>query len=106
MIAFCQSFLPSSRQYNQYRRPSEPVRLLEEDGGNPGGHDGSPVGYSESPEGYMESPEGNRETSGGYGERAGEERREVGDSEQEDRVEVRNISVQLHVESREDAADM
>merc|ERR1712032_1487639 len=95
------------RQYNQYRRPSEPVRLLEEDGGNSGGHGGSPEGYRESPEGYRESPEVYRESPlEGSRERVVEERREVANSEQEDRVEDRNISVQLHVDSREHATNM
>ena len=77
------------RQFNQYRRPSEPVGLLEEDGMNQSGsYDGSPEVYTESPHG--ESTEGSR--------RFGEERREIGDGEQEDRYEDQDISV--HLESR------
>ena len=83
------------------------MRLLEEDGGNPGVHDRSSEGYSASPEGNRESQEIYSESPEGYNrERADEERREREDSEQENRVEDRNISVQLHVESREDAAVM
>ena len=72
------------RQYNQYRRPSVPVQLLEEDG--------------EESRGYGESPEE------GYGERVGEERRELPPfSEHGETVEGGSRSV--HVESRDDTAD-
>ena len=72
------------RQYNQYRRPSEPVQLLEEDG--------------EESRGYGESPEE------GYGERVEEERREEPPlSELGETVEDR--SRRVHVESKADLAD-
>ena len=78
------------RQFNQYRRPSEPVGLLEEDGMNQSGsYDGSPEVYTESPHG---------ESTEGGPRRFGEERREIGDGEQEDRYEDQDISV--HLESR------
>ena len=53
-----------------------------------GSYDGSPEVYTESP--HEESTEGSR--------RFGEERREIGDAEQEDRYEDQGISV--HLESR------
>ena len=89
MFVFRHPFLTLLRQFNQCRRPSEPVGLLEEDGMNQSGsYDGSPEVYTESPHG--ESTEGSR--------RFGEERREIGDGEQEDRYEDQDISV--HLESR------
>jgi len=72
------------RQYNQYRRPSEPVQLLEEDG--------------EESRGYGESPEE------GYGERVEEERREEPPSSELGET-VEDRSRRVHVESNDDVVD-
>jgi len=69
------------RQYNQYRRPSEPVRLLEEDG------DSRVYGESPELEGY------NRE-------RVGEERREMPPFSEQGEMHVQDGS------RREDIADL
>ena len=58
-----------SRQYNQYRRPSVPVQLLEGDG------EESRRGYSESPEEESRVYGGSSEE--GYGERVVEKWMEV-----------------------------
>ena len=57
--------------------------------------------YDGSPEGYTESPHG--ESTEGGPSRFDEERREIGDGEQEDRYEDQDISV--HLESREHATN-
>jgi len=67
------------RQYNQYRRPSEPVRLLDEDG--------------EESRVYGESPEFE-----GYREIVGEERRDMPPFSEQGEMHVKNGS------SREDTA--
>ena len=74
-------FILTSRQYNQYRRPSEPVRLLEEDG------DSRVYGESPELEGY------NRE-------RVGEERREMPPFSEQGEMHVQDGS------RREDIADL
>jgi len=77
------------RQYNQYRRPSQPLQLLEED--------------REDSRGIGESPEE------GHGERVGEERRELPPFSEpftEHGETMEDGSRSVHVESRDDTADL